>query len=429
MFEYDNQSQSNDRAILVTLQSQDSHSDEIAEFKELVKAAEVDELSLIKGKLASYNQKYFLGLGKVEEVKEAVDALEANVVIVNHELSPSQNRNLERFLKVRVIDRTALILDIFAQRAESFEGKLQVELAQLTHISSRLVRMWTHLDSLRGGSVGLRGPGESQLEMDRRMIGQRIKQLKKRLEKFQQTRNQGQALRERLGVPVVALVGYTNAGKSSLFNRLTDAGTYVEDKLFATLDPKHRTLLIENVGDVILVDTVGFISKLPHELVTAFHSTLQSAVDADLLLEVVDASDPEKEFKTAQVSSVLSEIGAEQVPRIFVHNKIDCLENVVPHIHHNDEEVPHSVWISAEQNQGIDLLKDAIASCFKDKHISKSIVLPPSKGRLRAKLFELNAVKSEAINDNGEFMLDVLISKADWDRLQKHDVDAQKYFN
>ncbi len=427
MFENESQSNQGDQAVLVSLQSQESHSEEISEFQELVKAADVSELLLIKGKLASPNQKYFLGTGKVEEVKEAVLALDANVVIVNHELSPSQNRNLEKLLQVRVIDRTALILDIFAQRAESFEGKLQVELAQLTHISSRLVRMWTHLDSLRGGSVGLRGPGESQLEMDKRMIGLRIKQLKKKLEKVQQVRHQGQALRERMGVPVIALVGYTNAGKSSLFNRLTDAGTYVEDKLFATLDPKHRTLFLENIGDVILVDTVGFISKLPHELVAAFHSTLQSAVDADLLLEVVDASDSEREYKSEQVANVLSEIGAEQVPCIKVNNKIDCLDNVEPHVINNDQGLPKSVWISAEKDLGIQALKDAIAVYFKDKHISKNIILPPSQGRLRAKLFELNSVKNESINEFGEFVLELFMNKSDWDRLQKHDADAQKY--
>ena len=423
MFENESQSNQGDQAVLVSLQSQESHSEEISEFQELVKAADVSELLLIKGKLVAPNQKYFLGTGKAEEVKEAVVALGANVVIVNHELSPSQNRNLEKLLQVRVIDRTALILDIFAQRAESFEGKLQVELAQLTHISSRLVRMWTHLDSLRGGSVGLRGPGESQLEMDKRMIGLRIKQLKKKLEKVQQVRQQGQALRERMGVPVIALVGYTNAGKSSLFNRLTDAGTYVEDKLFATLDPKHRTLFLENIGDVILVDTVGFISKLPHELVAA----LQSAVDADLLLEVVDASDSEREYKSEQVANVLSEIGAEQVPRIQVNNKIDCLDNVEPHVINDDQNLPKSVWISAEKDLGIQALKDAIAIYFKDKHISKNIILPPSQGRLRAKLFELNSVKNESINESGEFVLELYMNKSDWDRLQKHDIDAQKY--
>ena len=230
-----------------------------------------------------------------------------------------------------------------------------------------------------------------------------------------------------MGVPVIALVGYTNAGKSSLFNRLTDAGTYVEDKLFATLDPKHRTLFLENIGDVILVDTVGFISKLPHELVAAFHSTLQSAVDADLLLEVVDASDAEREYKSEQVANVLSEIGAEQVPRIQVNNKIDCLDNVEPHVINDDQNLPKSVWISAEKDLGIQALKDAIAIYFKDKHISKNIILPPSQGRLRAKLFELNSVKNESINESGEFVLELYMNKSDWDRLQKHDIDAQKY--
>lgn len=429
MFENESQSNQSDKAVLVSLQSQESHSEEISEFQELVKAADVEELLLVKGKLSAPNQKYFLGTGKAEEVKEAVIALEANVVIVNHELSPSQNRNLEKLLQVRVIDRTALILDIFAQRAESFEGKLQVELAQLTHISSRLVRMWTHLDSLRGGSVGLRGPGESQLEMDKRMIGLRIKQLKKKLEKVQQVRHQGQALRDRMGIPVVALVGYTNAGKSSLFNRLTDADAYVEDKLFATLDPKHRTFFLENIGDVVLVDTVGFISKLPHELVTAFHSTLQSAVDADLLLEVVDASDPESVYKNEQVANVLSEIKADNVPRIQVNNKIDKLENVESHVIYGDQQLPQSVWISAEKELGIQSLKDAIAVYFKDQHISKNIILPPSMGKLRAKLFELNAVKNESINEFGEFVIELLMSKSDWDRLQKLDADAQKYLN
>ncbi len=429
MFEHSEKFQGGDRAVLVSLESQDTTQGDIQEFQDLVGAASVDALVLIKGKLIIPNQRFFLGTGKVEEVKQAVESLDANVVIVNHALSPSQNRNLERELKTRVVDRTALILDIFAQRAESFEGKLQVELAQLTHISTRLVRMWTHLDSLRGGSVGLRGPGETQLESDRRMIGNRIKQLKKKLEKVQKTRNQGNALRDRLGVPVVAFVGYTNAGKSSLFNQLTDAGTYVEDQLFATLDPKHRAIRFDNIGNIVLIDTVGFVSKLPHELVTAFHSTLRSATDADLLLEVIDVADDERTYKLQEVEKVLDEIGASRVPKIQIFNKIDLVDTIEPHVLRNDEGRVSAIWLSAEKNIGIDLLKDAIAEYFQNNHIHTYITLLPQMARLRAKLFQMDAIKSEKITEEGAFELEIFMDKREWNRLCKNDEDAKICFN
>ncbi|OYQ81294.1 GTPase HflX [Ignatzschineria sp. F8392] len=421
-------SHEDDRAIIVSLEMPESEEGDLAEFKELVTSAGVEILSCITGTRQTPHHKYFLGTGKADEVRVAVEQSDANVVLINHDLTPSQNRNLEELCGVRVVDRTGLILDIFAQRAQSFEGKLQVELAQLTRLSTRLVRKHTNLSQQRGGAVGLRGPGETRLEMDRRVISDRIRQLKKRLETVTKMRAQGRISRERNEVPTIALVGYTNAGKSSLFNRLTAAGVYVQDQLFATLDPTHRALDIEFVGRAVLVDTVGFISKLPHDLVEAFKSTLQEAVEADLLLEVIDVADPERDLKMREVTAVLEQIGAEAVPRLQVFNKIDLKPEIEPHNEMSEGGVVKAVWISAAKDIGIDLLLEGIASHFQKEHLSMRLILPPSEGRLRAELYALDAVKEEAFGKNGEFLLDLYVARYRIMRLLKEQPEAASYF-
>lgn len=421
-------SHADDRAIIVSLEMPDSEDGDLAEFRELVTSAGVQIEHCITGSRQTPHHKYFLGTGKADEVKDAIEAYDANVVLINHDLTPSQNRNLESLCGVRVVDRTGLILDIFAQRAQSFEGKLQVELAQLTRLSTRLVRKHSNLEQQRGGAVGLRGPGETRLEMDRRVISDRIRQLKKRLETVTKMRHQGRVARERNEVPTIALVGYTNAGKSSLFNRLTDAGVYVQDQLFATLDPTHRALEIEHVGRSVIVDTVGFISKLPHDLVEAFKSTLQEAVEADLLLEVIDVVDPERELKSREVASVLEQIGANEVPKLQVFNKIDLNPEIDPHVSIGAEGVVNAVWVSAVENQGIDLLLEGIATHFQKGHLEMTVTLPPSEGRLRAELYTLDAVKKETFGEKGEFELDLYLAKYRMMRLLKEMPSALPYF-
>lgn len=421
-------SHADDRAIIVSLEMPDSEDGDLAEFRELVTSAGVQIEHCITGSRQTPHHKYFLGTGKADEVKDAIEAYDANVVLINHDLTPSQNRNLESLCGVRVVDRTGLILDIFAQRAQSFEGKLQVELAQLTRLSTRLVRKHSNLEQQRGGAVGLRGPGETRLEMDRRVISDRIRQLKKRLETVTKMRHQGRVARERNEVPTIALVGYTNAGKSSLFNRLTDAGVYVQDQLFATLDPTHRALEIEHVGRSVIVDTVGFISKLPHDLVEAFKSTLQEAVEADLLLEVIDVVDPERELKSREVASVLEQIGANEVPKLQVFNKIDLNPEIDPHVSIGAEGVVNAVWVSAVENQGIDLLLEGIATHFQKGHLEMTVTLPPSEGRLRAELYTLDAVKKETFGEKGEFELDLYLAKYRMMRLLKEMPSAVPYF-
>ncbi len=421
-------SHADDRAIIVSLEMPDSEDGDLAEFRELVTSAGVQIEHCITGSRQTPHHKYFLGTGKADEVKDAIEAYDANVVLINHDLTPSQNRNLESLCGVRVVDRTGLILDIFAQRAQSFEGKLQVELAQLTRLSTRLVRKHSNLEQQRGGAVGLRGPGETRLEMDRRVISDRIRQLKKRLETVTKMRHQGRVARERNEVPTIALVGYTNAGKSSLFNRLTDAGVYVQDQLFATLDPTHRALEIEHVGRSVIVDTVGFISKLPHDLVEAFKSTLQEAMEADLLLEVIDVVDPERELKSREVASVLEQIGANEVPKLQVFNKIDLNPEIDPHVSIGAEGVVNAVWVSAVENQGIDLLLEGIATHFQKGHLEMTVTLPPSEGRLRAELYTLDAVKNETFGEKGEFELDLYLAKYRMMRLLKEMPSALPYF-
>ena len=368
------------------------------------------------------NPRYFVGTGKAEELREHRVALDADLILVNHALSPVQERNLEKLTECRVVDRTGLILDIFAQRARSHEGKLQVELAQLKHMSTRLVRGWTHLERQRGGAIGLRGPGETQLELDRRLLADRVKQLQKRMEKVETQRATARRSRQRNELPVVALVGYTNAGKSTLFNALTGATVYAADQLFATLDPTMRRLDGLDCGPVVLADTVGFIRDLPHDLVAAFRSTLAEARDADLLLHVVDASDPERDERILDVEQVLKEIGADELPQVLVYNKIDLLEADVRVGEDRDGDRQESVngvagpaarvdyldggelpraWVSAISGAGIPGLLQAIGGRLGSERVRADRLLPADAGRLRARLHAQGLVASERADEHG----------------------------
>ncbi|MDE1461271.1 ribosome rescue GTPase HflX [Spartinivicinus poritis] len=386
------------------------------EFKELVSSAGANPVAFLTISKQQPNPKYLVGSGKLEEIRQQVKAHKAELVIFNHALSPSQERNLEKELQCRVLDRTGLILDIFAQRARTHEGKLQVELAQLQHMSTRLVRGWTHLERQKGG-IGLRGPGETQLETDRRLLRARIKSITKRLEKVRKQRDQGRRARKRAEVPSVSFVGYTNAGKSTLFNYLTAADVYAADQLFATLDPTLRRIKVPDLGSVVLADTVGFIRHLPHKLVEAFRATLEETVMADLLVHVVDVSDPNYQDNIEQVEAVLKEIGANELPSLQVYNKIDQLSDVQPRVDYNEQGVPTRVWLSAQQGNGTELLAKAIAEHMGDQLIQQTITLTPQQSRLRAQFYELGAVQSESIDAAGNTLVKIRMPKQDYDRL------------
>lgn len=389
------------------------------EFRELVRSADADVLAHVGGSRKVPDPRYFVGGGKVDEVAEQLAACGASLVVFNHDLSPSQERNLEKRLRARVLDRAGLILDIFARRARSHEGKLQVELAQLRHLATRLVRGWSHLERQKGG-IGLRGPGETQLETDRRLLAQRIKTLQRRLDKVRRRRGQGRAARQRAETPVVSLVGYTNAGKTTLFNRLTAADVHAADQLFATLDPTLRRMQVPVGEPLIMADTVGFIRDLPHELIAAFRATLEETRDADVLLHVSDASNPERREHDRQVDAVLHEIDAADVPRIDVRNKIDCLEQQQPTVEYDVEGMPSRVWVSAATGEGLDLLRDAVARFCRPDIVQGEVSLPPSAGRLRSQLYDLGAVKNEAYDTEGQCCLTVEVSEHDLARLAEN---------
>jgi GTP-binding protein HflX len=372
-------------------------------------------LTLIAVTRRAADPRFLLGRGKVAELRELVAAQSADLVLVDHALSPSQERNLEQELRCRVLDRSGLILDIFAQRARSFEGKLQVELAQLEHLSTRLVRGWTHLERQKGG-IGLRGPGETQLETDRRLIARRIKTLEDRLDKVLVQRETTRRERRRRAVPTVALVGYTNAGKSTLFNRLTAADAYAADQLFATLDPTVRRLSVAPGVEVALADTVGFVRDLPHELVAAFRSTLQEARDADLLLHVIDAADPERAERIAQVDRVLESIGAGALRQIAVYNKIDRTGEA-PRIDYAADGLADRVWLSAEHGTGVELLVAALQGHLGQALQRCRLRVPARAGRARARFHAAGAVVAERVAADGGFELDLWMRRADIERI------------
>ncbi len=373
-------------------------------------------MGFITGHRRSPTAKFFVGEGKLDEIKAAKEAAEADLVVFNHPLSPSQERNLEQALCCRVIARTGLILDIFAQRARTHEGKLQVELAQLQHMSTRLIRGWTHLERQKGG-IGLRGPGETQLETDRRLLRARIRSIESRLDKVRAQRAQSRRARERAEVPLVSVVGYTNAGKSTLFNQITASEVYAADQLFATLDPTLRRLDIDQFGPLVLADTVGFISHLPHALVDAFKATLEETLNADLLLHVIDVAAEHRDTLIAEVESVLAEIGASEVPQLRIYNKIDLLEQA-PRLMRDERGQPQAVYLSARENQGLDLLEQALRELLQSGIFEGDIELAPAQGKLRAALFDMGAVTAEAFTDTGCSVLSIRLPEKEWQRLQ-----------
>ncbi len=386
-----------------------------AEFKALAASAGALCVGVVLATRARPDPKYFVGSGKAEEIKACAELNQAGVVIVDQTLSPSQERNLEKLTNRRVLDRNGLILDIFAQRARSFEGKLQVELAQLSHLATRLVRGWSHLERQKGG-IGLRGPGETQLETDRRLIAKRIRTLRGRLEKLGRQRDTGRHVRREIPVPTVALVGYTNAGKSTLFNALTGSTTYVADQLFATLDPTVRRVKLAGVGEVVLADTVGFVRALPHELIAAFRSTLQEARDAELLLHVVDASDPFRAERIEQVREVLRGIGAGDVPELRVFNKIDLVEES-PRVLKDANGVPAQVWTSAVTGAGLAELRDAIAQAVRPNQVRRTLHLELQAAAVRSDLFRRNAVRDEHQCEDGSWNLEVELDASEFGKL------------
>ncbi|GAA0373686.1 GTPase HflX [Bowmanella denitrificans] len=409
-----------EQAVLVHIDFPDESSrEDLHELQMLVSSAGVEAVGLVTGSRSTPSAKFFVGSGKADEIAQQVQLTGADVVIFNHALSPSQERNLEKLCKCRVLDRTGLILDIFAQRARTHEGKLQVELAQLRHISTRLIRGWTHLERQKGG-IGLRGPGETQLETDRRLLRARIDHILKRLAKVQKQREQGRRARTRAEIPTVSLVGYTNAGKSTLFNTLTAAGVYAADQLFATLDPTLRKIQLQDVGPAILADTVGFIRHLPHDLVAAFKATLQETQEADLLLHVVDYADEQHKDNIDQVNLVLDEIDAGDVPQLMICNKIDLLQEVTPRIDYDDEGRPVRVWLSAHQGLGIDLLFQALTECLGRSMVQYQLRIPPKEGKLRGALYRMQCISAESYAEDGDWLVDVRMPAKDWHRLEKH---------
>jgi len=414
-----------ERAVLVHVQTGGGDPEDLAELRELAISAGAQPVAVVTGRRQTPDPRYYIGTGKLEELSQAVASTQAELVLFNNRLSPSQERNLEKALSVRVVDRTGLILDIFGQRARTFEGKLQVELAQLRHMATRLVRGWTHLERQKGG-IGLRGgPGETQLETDKRLLEQRIRAIQKRLDKVGQQREQGRAARKRADMPVVGLVGYTNAGKSTLFNVLTRAEVYAADQLFATLDPTLRRYQVAGHLAVVLADTVGFIRHLPHELVAAFRSTLSEASDADLLLHVIDATDSRLADTVAQVEEVLAEIGAERVPRLQIYNKLDLLEDASPRLERDAQGQVDRVWLSAATGQGLELLAEAILERLGGATRRHVLRLAPGQAGLRARLFKIARVLRDEVDETGGWTMEIEIPAKDARLLREYGIGPE----
>ena len=393
-------------AVLVHIEFRSAEfSEDLDEFTRLATSAGLTILNTLSCRKNTPNPRYFIGQGKLAEVQEMVAQHRPDVVIFNHSISPAQERNLEKELGCRVIDRVELILDIFAQRARSHEGKLQVELAQLQNLSTRLIRGWTHLERQKGG-IGLRGPGETQLETDRRLIAKRIKTIKARLDKVRSHHTQSAKRRNRSELPVISFVGYTNAGKSTLFNRLTGASVYVADQLFATLDPTARRLEIAPGIRVILTDTVGFIRHIPHDLIEAFHATLEETRTADVLLHVIDVNDAHRQEHIEQVNNVIRQIGADAIPQIEIYNKTDQCD-LPARMEYDSRGMPQRIWLSARTGAGINLLVSAIQQFASFRSRRRRLCLPPSAGRLRAHLFNIGAVYNEVHDEDGGWILEV----------------------
>ena len=405
--------ESGELAVLVHLNlSHGQDAEDPREFEELVLSAGGDPVAFLTGSRVVPTAKFLISTGKLEELRQLVAEFKAELVIFNHTLTPSQERNLERELQCRVLDRTGLILDIFAQRARTFEGKLQVELAQLRHSATRLVRGWTHLERQKGG-IGLRGPGETQLETDRRLLRNRITMIEQRLEKVRSQREQGRRSRLRASIPTVSLVGYTNAGKSTLFNRITGADVYAENQLFATLDPTMRRIELADIGAVVMADTVGFISHLPHKLVEAFRATLEEASNSTLLLHVIDSAAEDRIRNIEQVELVLEEIDAAELPQLRVYNKVDLLSDTGPHIDRDDSGKPVAVWLSAQTGAGCELLEEAISELLGKEIVNGCLVLTPNQGRLRAMLYAQQSIVGESYRDDGGTLLQIRVPKSD----------------
>ncbi len=409
------------RAILVQTEitSELASVEDLSELRLLAVSADIEVADVLHCRRAVPSPRFFIGSGKVEELAVLVEQHGADLVIFNNPLTPAQERNISKEVKCTVLERTSLILHIFAQRARTYEGKLQVELAQLKYQSTRLVRGWTHLERQKGG-FGLRGgPGEKQLELDRRMLNERIDEIERVLQKVESQREQSRKARRKNEVPVLSLVGYTNAGKSSLFNYLTNSDVYAADQLFATLDPTLRTLEIKNLGKVIFADTVGFIRHLPHDLVAAFKATLQETRDATVLLHVIDCHDERMQDNIDQVNIVLNEIGAGDVRQLLVFNKIDLMDEVEPHVVRDDHGVPRAVWLSAKTGEGCELLCEIINELLQKNIVKLSLILPPSSWNLRAVLYESKAVVSEKFDEDGNDLLEIQISEVELNRLSK----------
>ncbi|MDP7595563.1 MAG: GTPase HflX [Pseudomonadales bacterium] len=412
-------------ALLVHIDFQSLEGERIEEFRELARSAGLSSAACIYGKRTRPDPKTFVGSGKLAEIKQSADSAGANLILFDHDLTPTQERNLERELGSRIMTRTGLILDIFAQRARTHEGKLQVELALLKHLSTRLVRGWTHLDRQRGGAgrgqgaaIGLAGTGETQLETDQRLIAKRIKGVNKRLQKVRRQRQQSRRARSRADAKTISLVGYTNAGKSTLFNKLCNCEVEVEDKLFATLDPTLRKLEVPVVGNVILADTVGFIRHLPHSLIDAFRATLEEVNTSSLLLHLVDAATEEKIANQDQVNEVLKEIGADKIKQLYVYNKIDLIGER-PRIDRDARGIPCRVWISSAEEDGLELLMECIQTILTADMIETVVTLQPSQGQLRADLYAAGAVTRERANDDGLLELMVTLEESKLDRVLK----------